>query len=167
MSDRSGIGRAAGPPPPSPHVVPFGGAGLAGGGGGIGISGTGGAGPTNVSAADTEEQHETKFQDLCKKVLARKDHKEASVRRTVMALLPELAAFFPAGAGDLLEPAMWSLIHTLRKVSGSKSIICRCLVSVWEFDVTLRGLRTFLGSVTFLDMKCRGFTLMRKVLLNF
>lgn len=38
------------------------------------------------------------------------------MRRTVMALLPELAAFFPAGSGELFEPAMWFLIHTLRKV---------------------------------------------------
>lgn len=61
-------------------------------------------------------EQEAEFRELCDKVLARKDHKEAAVRRTVMALLPELAAFFPAGAGKLFEPAVWFLIHTLRKV---------------------------------------------------
>ncbi|CAN0356219.1 unnamed protein product, partial [Hapterophycus canaliculatus] len=42
-----------------------------------------------------EAAEEAEFRGLCEKVLARRDHKEAAVRRTVMALLPELVAFFP------------------------------------------------------------------------
>lgn len=85
-----------------------------------------GSAPPEAAAAQAaiarEEKQEADFKELCERVLAHRDHKEAAVRRTVMALLPELAAFFPEGAGELLEPAVCFFINTLCKV--------RCLVRV-------------------------------------
>lgn len=74
------------------------------------------AAAAEAAAVAAEEGQETEYRALCGRVLAKKDHKEAAVRRTVMALLPELAAFFPGGTGEFVEPAVWFLIHTLRQV---------------------------------------------------
>lgn len=114
MSGTVGAGRSTAPPPPSPHVGPLGASGLHG----VGPGGGGGGSTGALAPAVLYDVELGEFQTLCEKVLARKDHKEASVRRTVMASLSELAAFFPVGAADLLEPAIWFLINTLRKVSG-------------------------------------------------
>lgn len=115
-----GVGAPAGrgvvPPPPSPHHqthppgTPL-----------LGAS-AGGAGASGMAAAMAEAVQEAEYRGLCEKVLARRDHKGAAVRRTVMALLPELVAFFPGGAGEFVEPAVWFLINTLRQVNIVRTI---------------------------------------------
>lgn len=74
------------------------------------------AAAAEAAVVAAEEDQETEYRALCGRVLAKRDHKEAAVRRTVMALLPELAAFFPGGTEGFVEPAVWFLIHTLRQV---------------------------------------------------
>ncbi|CAM9732769.1 unnamed protein product, partial [Ectocarpus sp. 13 AM-2016] len=100
------------PPPPSPHNHNYQVLGMLGGG----AAGAGAAAAAAAAAAAMAEAgQEAEYRVLCEKVLARRDHKEVAVRRTVMALLAELVAFFPGGAGEFVEPAVWFLIHTLRQ----------------------------------------------------
>lgn len=97
------------------------GAWTAGGGLGVSINSTSGlsASVSAAAAAATlaaEEDQEAEYRMLCIKVLEKKDHKEVAIQRTVMALLPELAAFYPGGTQDFLEPAVWFLVHIIRQV---------------------------------------------------
>ena len=118
-------GRGVVPPPPSPHHqshppgTPLLGSGIT-------------VGAAGMAAAMAVAAQEAEYRGLCERVLGHKDHKEASVRRTVMALLPELAAFFPGGTGDFVEPAVWFLINTLRQV---RSMFGRglCLFFIFAF----------------------------------
>lgn len=104
--------------------TPLHGAWAAGGGLGASINSTSGIpGSVSVSAAAAaaallaaEEDQEAEYRNLCNKVLEKKDHKEVAIQRTVMALLPELAAFYPGGTEDFLEPAVWFLVHIIRQV---------------------------------------------------
>lgn len=112
-SGAAAVGRGVVPPPSSPHYLnPPPGTPLLGAGVGV----------ARMAAAMTVAAQEAEYRGLCERVLGHKDHKEAFVRRTVMALLPELAAFFPGGTvdGDFVEPAAWFLINTLRQVRRRK-----------------------------------------------
>lgn len=112
------------PPPPSPHYpptlsgTPLHGAWTAGGGLGVSVNSTSVSAAATAAAATfaAEEDQEAEYRMLCGKVLEKKDHKEVAIRRTVMALLPELAAFYPGGTEDFLEPAVWFLVHIIRQV---------------------------------------------------
>jgi serine/threonine-protein kinase mTOR len=57
-----------------------------------------------------------RFDAVCEIVLRYRDHKDAVVRRAVMALLPRLAAYDRAAfARTALEPSLAFLLAQLRK----------------------------------------------------